>query len=307
MTLTAASDKQALREKAADAALAEPPVKWVEKGEGGWGHWTTQIAETERTSCQDAVQISHRQSSSLRRPQSAPPSSSASRAQKIQEHRRGGSARPGKTKVGGRGIPPIFSEHDDEDNVDAADSTWVEDAAADAVGWSERAEWKREQKKWSRLARDALRSMERDEEMTDLALIMRQMEHDPAAAATILGEAAVAAADAALAASESSSSEGSSVAALQETVRKSSKHDKPTSVRALGGQQRRGWRQYLAEKRTRRSRGRPRHLISKGGTDELGKDGEDEEEEAEAGADDLADYYDWLLSTQQAAERARTK
>ena len=59
--------------------------------------------------------------------------------------------------------------------------------------------------------------------MTDLGLIMRQMEHDPAAAATILGEAAVAAADAALAASTSSSNDDSSVAALQEKVRKSSK------------------------------------------------------------------------------------
>ena len=48
----------------------------------------------------------------------------------------------------------------------------------------------------------------------------------------------------------------------------------------------------------------PRNLT---GATELGKDGEDEEEEGKAGVDNLADYYDWLLSTQQAAERARTK
>jgi hypothetical protein len=168
VTLTTESDKQALREKIADAALAEPPVKWVAQGEGGWGHWTTHNDEAECTHCQDAVQISHSQSSSSRRPQSAPPSSSASRAQKVHGRRRGGSARTGKNRTSRRGIPPIFSEHGEDDNADADSSAWVKDAAAadsdtrNAVGWSERAEWKREQKKWSRLARNALRSMERD-------------------------------------------------------------------------------------------------------------------------------------------------
>ena len=154
VTLTAERDKQALREQAAEAALAEPPVKWIERGGEGWGHWvsTTQNTESERVQYQDAIQISHSQLPASRRPQSAPPANSAARADR-QERRRGGSARPAKSRRATRSIPPIWGEHDmiegdheGDGDLEAHGHGWA--AAADSttgnsIGWSERAEWKR--------------------------------------------------------------------------------------------------------------------------------------------------------------------
>ena len=148
VALTAERDKQALREQAAEAALAAPPVQWLERGGEGWGHWvsTSQSpAESEQLRCQDAVQISHSQLPASRRPQSAPPASSASRAHR-RERRRIGSARPAKSGRDTRSIPPIFGAHEGDTLLEAHGSEWA--AAADsttssAIGWSERAEWKR--------------------------------------------------------------------------------------------------------------------------------------------------------------------
>lgn len=313
VTLTKESDKQAVREQAVDATLTDPPVRWIEKGKKGWGRWVTAApnAASGHTSCQDAVQISHTQAS--RRPQSAPPSSAPTTARhrqrqlQGQQKRTSGRARLTKGKTTRRGIPPIFCAEDDTADRDGGmdKDEAVVSPTGTAASWSERAEWKREQKKWSQLAREALRSMEKDEEQTDLALIMRQMENDPAAAATILGEAAVAAADAALAASESLGPKlavpcGRPTGANKNSC-KPANDDESSLTRPQHGQQRRGWRQYLE------SRGRRKHRKVEADTNDSVEECQEKGQKDEVGVDELADYYDWLLSMQQAAERDKSK
>ena len=197
--------------------------------EPGWQDAVQVSHTTQQRASSSSAASSAAASRARSRPQSAPPSSSPAsqhqqqiqtrrQKQQQQQQHRGGSAgsRSRNTRrpsAAARSIPPIFVQEDDDEYEEDYQRDESESVAAAAGGgggggatastvdmeWTERAEWKREQKKWSQLARGALRSMEEDEELTDLALMMRQMENDPGAAAAILGEAAVAAADAAIA------------------------------------------------------------------------------------------------------------
>lgn len=237
------------------------------------------------------------------RPQSAPARSSSAQAAR-QQQRCGGRSAKGQGSAGRRpasasvrSIPPIYREEDDEDSDHY--ETVSEDEAGE--GYGSRSEWKSEQRKWSKLAKGALQSMEEDAELTDLALMVRQMESDPAAAATILGEAAVAAADAAIVAQESeektSSRTFSSVAPGKGKVGSN-------SAGSLG---RRGWGQYAAEKRRRAARRRGGSRSKKAGSGSEQDDpaagvADEAEGGVAAGEDELADYYDWLLSVQQGEE-----
>ena len=243
------------------------------------------------------------------RPQSAPARGSNAQAARQQRQQRRsaqgqGSAgrRPASASV--RSIPPIYEEEDDEES-DHYESAKDEGGSET---W-ERSEWKREQKKWSQLAKGALQSMEEDAELTDLALMVRQMESDPAAAATILGEAAVAAADAAIAAQESEDKlerreSGRTFSSVTPGLKGKIGSD---SAGSLG---RRGWGEYAAEKRRRaaRRRGGSRSKKAASGSRREEPAGAADEREGEegiaAGEDELADYYDWLLSVQQGEEAA---
>ena len=232
-------DKRALQEKEQDAQLKGPPVQWVTtsnsqtpgmiKSEEGWGRWVAAEEpepEPEQQQYEDAVQLSHTQLRSFRKPSGAVAPRAHSRPQSA----------PAKGRQQRRSKTRSRSTRQKRPASAAVRSCAPLDETEEAgLSWQERSDWRKEQAKWSSLAKGALRSMESDSNLTDLALMVRTMEEDPRAAATVLGEAALAAADAALCISEEQ-------AAAASTKRNS-------STREAEG--RRGWGAYLKEREKR--------------------------------------------------------